>query len=311
MGGHQDLGQAATGATPSSVSQLGRLATSEAETSSVAPTEIEKVVMVTPRKRKPRRRIGFAEDDEAYEPGPPSKRRKTASVKAETVKPKQKAWFTIAREKVEAELDQARADLARAKQNTDIARTFAEGLRADLAASRQENLELSMRSDAQLAQKSDRIAAVEEELRIIKEKARDHRQDRDAQASLLPISHKTEVGYLQDLLALNQEISDVSRQLAQPRSKPDRERLRALLTEQLWNKVFSVLVLGEDDADDEVLKSFHRGLQGNGELMTNTIDLFCIRPRLTVPTFDGSQPGQCFRAYSMRPRTSGREITPQ
>jgi hypothetical protein len=305
------------------------------------------VVMVTPRKRKPRRRIGFAEDDEAYEPGPPSKRRKTASVKAETkgeVKPKQKAWFTIAREKVEAELDQARADLARAKQqaladlarakqqarsdlaqakqkaridlaraeqNTDIARTFAEGLRADLAASRQENLELSMRTDAQLAQKSSKITAVEEELRIIKEKARDHRQIRDAQASLLPISHKTEVEYLQDLLALNQEISDVSRQLAPPRSKPDRERLQALLTEQLWNKVFSVLVLGEDDADDEVLKSFHRGLQGNGERMTNTIDLFCIRSRLTVPTFNGSQPGQCFRAYSMRPRTSGREITTQ
>ena len=61
-----------------------------------------------------------------------------------------------------------------------------------------------------------------------------------------------------------------------------------ILIDQLWNKVFSVLVLGEDDADDEVLKSFHRGLQGNGERMTNTIDLFCMRPRLTVPTFDGS-----------------------
>jgi hypothetical protein len=52
--------------------------------------------------------------------------------------------------------------------------------------------------------------------------------------------------------------------------------LTFILIDQLWNKVFSVLVLGEDDADDEVLKSFHRGLQGNGELAMETIHLFCI-----------------------------------
>jgi chromosome segregation ATPase len=238
-------------------------------------------------KRSNRRTIGTSSDDDEYQPGPSAKRKKAdkapAPVQASKPKPKRrqnrKPRITKRENDLKAQLDEARDEhagiAAQLRENNDQITSELEKMRVDYIKLEKDGKLGIEEMSARLVRKSAEMEIIQERYRVLEEQACAFKRDRTAQASLVPVSQKTEEEYLRDLQHLNQSIKDLAHRLSRG-SKERRESLTFILIDQLWNKVFSVLVLGEDDTDDEVLKSFHRGLQGNGELAMDTIHLFCI-----------------------------------
>jgi len=117
----------------------------------------------------------------------------------------------------------------------------------------------------------EKLIKAQVEIEAVNEKFRFLKQKSSLLANLVPTSDKTGAEYYQELRNLNLSLKALSYRIW-PKARKERELLRCQLTEKLWNRVFSALVLGAPTAHEEYLKELHSGFPADGQQAEPYVD---------------------------------------